>query len=248
MSMTREKMALLAETEREDLDFLRSKAGDAIKDKNGAASNSLAGSLRFLAVTDYVLRKDVAAFRTQMSEAAELRVNLLERFDAGEAISPSYVSMMTYKSLLGSLASGNERVARALAACMGGREVIELEYDRPFERAFGQCLKSILEKDVSTARRGIEAFEQACKEAVNVDFKGYAKALRCIVDGETRSLPQAFDEILAGHRRQSVGSGLFKDTEDEMLCVWGVGIANLSRWNGLPPPAPSELLPVELVQ
>jgi hypothetical protein len=243
-----DRMGVLREMRRQHLAQLRLNCTMPERDKDGSASDSLAGSLRFLAVADYVLDQNVSAFGQQLSEAAEFRLRLFERFDAGEAISPSYVSMMAYKSLLSALASGNEAVVQALAARMGGRDAIELEYDRPFDRALGQCLKSILAKDVSTAQGALETFEQACKEAENVDFKGYAKVLRCILNGETHLLQEGFDEILTGHKRQCVGSGLFKDTEDEVLCVWGVGIANLARWNGLPAPASSELLPVELIQ
>jgi len=201
-----------------------------------------------LAVADYVVHKNVTAFRRQLSEAAALRITLLERFDGGEAISPSYVSMMTYKPLLGALAANNEAVAQTLASRMGGREAIEREYDRVFERAFGLCLKSILAKDASTAQGAMQAFEHACKQRGNVDFQGYAYALRCIVNNESHLLQEAFEEIIAGHRRQSVRRGLFHQTEDEMLCVWGVGVANLAQWNGLPAPAPSALLPGDLVQ
>ena len=36
-----------------------------------------------------------------------------------------------------------------------------------------------------------------------------------------------------GHKRQCKGKGLFKDTVDEVLCVWGLGMANLARMCGL---------------
>ena len=50
-----------------------------------------------------------------------------------------------------------------------------------------------------------------------------------------------------GHVRQSKGRGVFKDTVDETLCVWGVGMASLARRhglevNGVPPLIPQELL------
>jgi hypothetical protein len=248
MALTLDKVAVLAEDERADLDLLRSKAGDPVKDKSGSASNSLAGSLRFLAVADYVLNKDVPACREQLSEATGLRLKLLQRFDAGEPISPSYVSMMVYKSLLNALAAGSDALAQAVAARMGGREAIEAEYDRPFDRAFGYCLKGIVTHDALGARRALHELEEACEEVENVDFRGYARALHSIIDHSPEMLPQAFIEIIAGHKRQSVGLGLFKDTEDEVLCVWGVAVANLARWKGLPAPEASPLLPAELIR
>lgn len=248
MALTRDKIALLAEDERADLDLLRSKVGDPVKDKNGSASNSLAGSLRFLAVADFILNKNVLAFREQLSEAVKLRLRLFERFNAGDPISPSYVSMLAYKSMLNALAADNKAFAESLARQMGGREAIEAEYDRPFDRSFGYCLKSILLKDPVAAERAVKELEQSCKQVENLDFNGYARALRSLIEGKPELLPQAFDEILAGHERQSKGAGLFKDTEDEVLCVWGVGFANLVRWHGLPAPSANPLIPRELTQ
>lgn len=247
MALNPDKLALLAEDERADLDLLRSKVGDPVKDRNGSASNSLAGSLRFLAVADYVLDKNVPAFREQLTEAAALRLKLFERFDAREPVSPSYVSMMAYKPLLNALAAGNEALAQNFAARMGGRQAIELEYDRPFDRAFGYGLKAIVTRNATDARHVLRELDQACKEPENIDFNGYAKALHSIIERDVGLLPLAFDEIVAGHKKQSVGAGLFKDTEDELLCVWGVAVANLARWNGLPAPADNALVPLELV-
>ena len=39
--------------------------------------------------------------------------------------------------------------------------------------------------------------------------------------------------------------GVFKDTEDEALCVWGVGVANLVRHRGLLVDALPPLIPQE---
>ena len=58
----------------------------------------------------------------------------------------------------------------------------------------------------------------------------------------------AFSCTQLGHEFiQSKGRGVFRDKEDEMLCVWGIGIANLARWRGLnvdaiPPLIPNDLL------
>lgn len=241
------RIGLLREMRRKHLVQLRLNSSMPERDRDGSASDSLAGSLRFLAVADYVSDKNVSAFRELLSEAARLRLKLFERFDAGEAISPSYVSLMAYKPLLVALAAGNEAVAQALAERMGGREPIEVEYDRPFDRAFGQSLKAIVIRNTTDAQRALHLLDQACKEPENIDFKGYAKALHSIIERDARVLQQAFDEILAGHKRQSVGAGLFNGTEDELLCVWGVAIANLARWNGLTVPAPGALIPAELI-
>jgi hypothetical protein len=241
------RLGLLRDMRRKHLAQLRLNQSMPDKDKDGSTSDSLAGSLRFLGVADYVLDKDVAAFREQLSEAAMLRLKVFERFDGQEPVSPSYVSMLAYKPLLNAVAAGNEALAQSLAARMGGRQAIELEYDRPFDRAFGYCLKAIVLRNAMDARYAVQELDHACKEPENIDFSGYAKALHAIIEHDAGLLPLAFDEIVAGHKKQSVGAGLFKDTEDEVLCVWGVAIANLARWNGVSAPADGALLPAELI-
>lgn len=243
-----DRLGVFREMRRKHLAQLRLNHSMPDKDKDGSTSDSLAGSLRFLGVADYVLDKNIAAFRGQLSEAAMLRLKLFERFDSGEPISPSYVSMMAYKPLLNALAASNEGLAQNLAAHMGGRDAIEADYDRLFDRAFGYCLKSIVIHDIAGAQRALQDLELTCNEPENFDFKGYVKALRSIIDHTVEMIPQAFEEIVAGHKKQSAGAGLFKDTEDEVLCVWGVAIANLARWNGLPVPGADPLLPAELMQ
>src|SRR5690606_4644420 len=112
---------------------------------------------------------------------------LIERFDAGEDISPSYVSMMSYKSLMDALAAGDGQVAKDIAAKMGGRSSIESEYDRPFDLAFGYALKHIVLSDVDSVGQWLDALEVASKDPENKDFFGYAKVLKAIVD---KDVPQ----------------------------------------------------------
>lgn len=247
MSGIEGRMKPLSEMRRKHLAQLKANCANLVKDKDGSASNSLVGSLRFLAVADYVLHRDIPAFRNQLIEAAHHRVRLFERIDAGEAISPSYVSMMSYKALLNALAAGDQSVARALAALMGGRDAVEQEYDRPFDIALGYTLKSILAGDGIAAMSHVEALESACRDPENQDFMGYAKALKAIVTQDADLLQDGLKEVLAGHKRQSKGSGLFKDTEDEVLCVWGVGLANLARMSGLPVGTDDPLIPGDLL-
>lgn len=247
MSISVEKLARLAENDRSDLDLLRKKVQGGARDKNGSTSSALAGALRLVAVADYLSSHDVAAFRLELSEAAELHCRLFARFNAGEAISPSYVSMMSYKELLNALAAGNGELARLFAERMGGRQAVEAEYDRPFDIALGYSLKCLLASDNAGARRWIDELSASCQEAENHDFQGYAKALRAILDKDGESVSDGLADAIVGHKRQSKGSGLFKDTEDELLCVWGVGIANLAHICGLVVQVNDPLIPADLL-
>jgi len=246
MSLNLEKLALVAESERSDLDFLRNKATDSAKDKTGSVTNTLVGTLRFLAVADYVLNKDIDGFRSKLSEAAGLRSKLFNRFDAGEAISPSYVSMLSYKALCNALASGNLQLANELATHMGGRNEIEQEHDHPFDLAFGYVLKSFVLEDAVGIKKWLCEFKALCDQPENADFKGYAKVFEAILDRNAEKANVGFSELLEGHKRQSK-KGVFKDTEDEMLCVWGIGLMNLAHVRGISTKPQEPLIPADLL-
>ena len=63
--------------------------------------------LRFAGVAEYVANSNVEAFKKYLQEAARIKLKLIMRFDGGEPISESYVSMLSYKSLFNALASGD---------------------------------------------------------------------------------------------------------------------------------------------
>jgi hypothetical protein len=241
------KLARIAETERLDLDFLRKKVLETSKDKTGSTSNSLAGTLRFLAVADYALGKNVALFRRELVEAVGLRSRLFARFDAGEPVSPSYVSMLSYKTLFSAMAAGDWALAKTFGAQMGGREAIERQYDRPFDVAMGYALKSVIAGDFTEATRHLDALDAACREPDNTDFKGHVVVLRAILNEDVATADEGFAELLLGHKRQCKGGGLFMDTEDEVLSVWGIGLANLARMRGLKVCPIDPLIPADLL-
>jgi hypothetical protein len=247
MSLDLKKIAMLAEESRLDLDILKSNVLDASKDRKGRGSSMLSSSLRFLGVADYVLKKDVAAFRTQLTEAAQLRRNLFDRFEAKEPISPSYVSMLAYRELLNALAAGNTHLSKQFAAQLGGRDAIEKDNDLPFDIALGYTLKSLLMSDAAKADRYLQELEATSQTSANIDFKGYVAVLRAILNQDVDAAKNGFVEIIAGHKKQCKGSGLFKDTEDEVLCVWGVGVANLARMHGVVVEINDPLIPSELI-
>jgi hypothetical protein len=241
------RLSTLREMRKKHLIQLRANCSSAEKDKNGSASHSLMGTLRFLAVANYVLDKDVAAFRACLREAADVTKKLFDRYDAAEPISPSYISMMAYKELFSALASGDLVLAGSLAEKMGGRESIEKEYDRPFDTALGYTLKNILAADDVGAKKYLETFELTCQEQDNVDFKGYAVVLRAVLNHDVRMAEAGFVDVIAGHIRQCKVGGMFQDTEDELISLWGVGLANLARMRGLKINASDSLIPSELI-
>jgi len=246
MSGIEKRLPMLLEMRKKHLKQLYVNQSDPAKDKSGSATNSLVGTLRFLAVADYVLKKDIVGFRSKLSEAAGLRSKLFNRFDAGEAISPSYVSMLSYKALCNALASGDLQLANELANHMGGRNEIEREHDHPFDLAFGYVLKSFVLEDAVGIKKWLCEFKSLCDQPENADFKGYAKVSEAILVRDVEKANVGFTELLEGHKRQSK-KGVFKDTEDEMLCVWGIGLVNLAHVRGIDPKPQEPLIPADLL-
>jgi hypothetical protein len=240
------RLEILLEEHREDLPLLVANARN--NDPRGVASASLIGAHRFIGVAEYLVKGDVEAFRRELTASARYRLGLLERFEAGGNVSPSYAAMTGgYKALLDALAAANDGLSRELASRIGGREVIEMENDHPFDIAFGYALKAAVLQTGDFDQR-LATFADEVAKAANRDFAGYASALATVSSQETTDLAPAFAMILEGHKKQSKGNGVFKGTEYEGLCVWGIAIANLLISKGQSVKVDDPLLPKALLR
>lgn len=220
---------------------------NAQRDNRGLGLLLLESNLKIIAVLQYVVNKDVSSFRQGLSDSASVRIGLFERFNEGVPYDPSCVSMMSYMQLLDGLASNDIGVAKRLAHLMGGRPKIETANSRAFEINIGYALKHVLAGDYLTAHPFIEGLLVACRNRPYLNFSFYPVILRAIVNAEPQTLNTAFDGLIAEHKKESTGHGLFALLPDEHLCVWGVGLANLARWRGLPVDVDDPLLPRELI-
>lgn len=212
----------------------------------GVFTLGVASNLRGIGAMGYLVRNDVRLFRKSLAESVNRRAQLMDRFDAGDPISPSLVSMLAYQVLFDALASGDIATATAFAQRLGGRSKVEREYDRDFEIAMGYALKAILADDDATALARLDDLERACTHKDYLNFAGYVPVLCAIVQRDSAGAEAAFPELLAGHRRESKGRGLFSDTVDEFLCVWGIGLVNLAQSRGLTVKVNDPLIPIEL--
>ncbi|WP_299469477.1 hypothetical protein [uncultured Gimesia sp.] len=208
----------------------------------------LALDLRFFAIADYYLKHDVESFKSQLSEAAELRNSLFLRYEKGEAIDDSYVSMLSYKSLFNALAANNRDVAKRLALNMGGREVLERKYDHPFDYVMGYTLRAFVLNELNEMERWLPKLVVACEKYKMRDFAGYAQVFQGILEKNSLLANEGFQSIIRGHLRQTKANRIFANTADQILCVWGIGMANLAISHQLQIAAIPPLLPGELIQ
>lgn len=232
---------------RADLPGQIERANNPVRNVKGVFTRGLAGSFRSLAVVGFLVERDVDLFRGSLVNSTQCTLEIFNRFEAGDHIDPSLVSMMGYQALLDALASADLDCSRKLSHRLGGRPDIERTYNRQFESALGYALKAILADDDLAALERIEQLERASAHREYVHFAAYAPVLRGILRSDTTEVHAHFPELLAGHRRESKGRGLFRDSVDEFLCVWGVGLLNLARSRGIEPKVDDPLIPPELV-
>jgi hypothetical protein len=243
----KDRLPMLLAMRKEHLCSLRANASDPAKDRSGTATSSLQGTLRFIGVAEFAVAGDVGSFRSYLTEVAELGLRLLERHDRGEGIDPSYVAMVRYKDIFSALAAGKVAVAAQLGERLGGRPHIEEEQDHSFDRSLGHVLKSLVSGPPDQVESRFADFAAVCREPENTDFTGYAVAFRGILDHDVGRVQEGLMAVVKGHKNLVKRGGVFHDLEDEVLCVWGVGVANLARSRGmsitgLPPFIPNELL------
>jgi hypothetical protein len=241
-----DRLGILLEERKERLPSARARANDSERDSNGGFSRSLASHLRFIGIAEYVLNHDIAGFKSNFEEAARISNQLFVRYDAGEPIAPSLVSMIRYQELFCALAAGALELTRGFAGRMGGREKIEKEFDHPFDRTLGYTLKSFALEDRGKMELWSGKFTERCERKTNANDRGYALMFESILESDESKANESLIAIIEGHRRLSK-RGRYKDMVDETLCVWGIGIVNLARIHGLNVSSEAPLIPADLL-
>ncbi|QDT26912.1 hypothetical protein Enr10x_22240 [Gimesia panareensis] len=247
MASIADRLPLLVELRSENREIVRANAADPEKDRNGRCSSMLAIDLRFFAVADFILQHDITSFKTLLSEAARIRTDMFSRFENGEFISDSYLTMIGYKSLFNALAAGDMSGAEQLAAHLGGRDDLERKYDHPFDYTLGYTLRAFVLQDRDQMQEWTPKFVNQCYKSKMKDFLGYGAVFQALLTGDTSGVNAGLASIVQGHQKQSKGRGVFVSTEDELLCIWGLGMANLVRAFGIPSEAIPPLIPRELL-
>jgi hypothetical protein len=236
------------ECDREDLPQIQRKLQDPQADRNGVLSSTLMRMHRSIGVAEYVLNGSVSEFRARLSEGGRICLNMFRRYDSGEGISNSYVSMITYQNLFDLLASADFDLARDLALAMGGRDLIEKKNDHPFDYAFGYVLKAFVLRDRSETERRLGIFKEVCERKAPGGFSGYCELFEDMLSGNSSRSAKSVEALVRGHEKMSKGKGIFALRNDKYLCVWGIGMVNMARaLYALQVPSASPLIPDDLL-
>lgn len=90
-------------------------------------------------------------------EAKRLYIDVIERYDRGDSINWSHVSMVRFYELLDSLAAGDLELARQFATLIGGRTEAERRNDNPFLTAIGYGIKAaVLHDEIELQRHAAD--------------------------------------------------------------------------------------------
>jgi len=227
----------------EELPILQEKLLEAEPEYKPDFMGSIAGTYRLFAVAAYVLEKDIQKFRDLLLASAELRFERVKMYQAGQPVSKSYVSVLTYKSLFSVLASGDIQRAKELAELVGFDAKIDKKEAHPFDRSLGYCLKAFVLEDMEDAKKRLVDFTNMCGKKGNKSYTGYAEVFQSILDNDNELCDKGIADILKAHKRIP----FFRGLEDEVIAVWCLGIANLAIYSGLDVNVENELLPRELL-
>ena len=111
----------------------------------------------------------------------------------------------------------------------------------------GYTLRAFVLNDREQMEQWLPRYYMACDETDSADFRGYGDVWRAMLTADSDSANAGFKALVQGHMKQSKGRGVFAGTEAELLCIWGVGLANLARSRGLQVSAVPPLIPADLL-
>jgi hypothetical protein len=229
------------------LPTLRKRAEDPLQDRRGVASNSLSCQLRSIALYQYLVNGNAGAFQSNLRECVGQRLQLLQRFDRGEPIDGSLVSMLASYGLFEALAASDLQLSIEYARHLGGRTEIEKQNDLPFVESLGYTLKyAVLDEKAEWSRWGRRLIDACQQIKENVNFLGHAQLIDAIRAGDLVKAEHAMEDVISGHLAECEQHLMFGEL-DKDLCLWGIGLANLCRWRGLRVRARSPLVPEGLL-
>jgi hypothetical protein len=159
----------------------------------------------------------------------------------------SLLTMVTFKELFNALASGNRKVAERLSKLIGAHLDPEHLCDEPLNHYLGWSLKFLVDDVPDQVRCDWIGRLADYVQARRLTLMGYPIVMQAIVDRNAEVAQAGFAELLEGHRKECRAGKLFGDTEDEIVCVWGLGLANLARWRGLSIGPQDDLTPMDLL-
>jgi hypothetical protein len=212
---------------------------------DGANISLLVNELRFLGVAYYVRDNDVQKFNEYLFLASKLMLRLLS-IPEEQNVSRQKFVLRRYQELLTAMSCGCMEEAIEMAKILGYRPEIEKQFDDELSQAIGYTLKKILHDDPQWTESRLVDLKQAAIKSKVSGLSGIGDIFAGILSKDQELVDFGFEKFLQEYKKQCKGRGMFKGLEDEMLCVWGIGLANLVIYKGMEVNIEDELMPREL--
>lgn len=231
---------------KEDYEFCKNRLTNLEPEKIGNFRNIFSNNCVRVGVLAYVLEGDVAAFQNYLSKAAEQKLLQFEEFDKGGPVDESYVSMLpAQRNIFRALAASDSDLATKLSNIAGGREEIESKYDNPFQLALGYLIKSFVQGDGENLKRDrIEGLRSSGEKNIS----GLILAFEAILANDEMLFDEALEAIVADHMSANTKGGIFDGEMGEVICIYGIGLANHARQRGMKITFDSPYIPKKLTQ
>lgn len=248
MGDLRSRLGLLLEERRQRLAEMRVRAVDHQRDAKvrGAFRDMLALTLRFVGVAEYVEHCSIRLFRADLDESSGIDLLLCNDFEGGGSVDCSLVSPLVYKAIFNALAAGSFDTAEALAAWTPNCPTKGMAWVHPFDEAMCRALAAVVLGDATGASARIRRLAERCKGPL-AGCAGYCDAFDGLACSDAQLVERGLRRVVADHPQLTRRGRIFHGTEDELLSIWGIGVANLARRRGMRVGGFGPLIPDELL-
>ncbi|MFT3684724.1 MAG: hypothetical protein QM783_07295 [Phycisphaerales bacterium] len=232
-----------------DLEFLErneTKIGTEKFDARGDATAMSALMCHSASIHSWVRKASVNLYRQLAKRSAELHLELVKRSERGDPIADSRIGFMSYQRLFDGLASGSLPLAADVAGRILSRTTKIPDPVSAFDRSFCQALCAFVFQSPDRAIQ-LEKFKPMLESSATKPFAGYGAAFEAMLNSDRESLNRAILDIAEGHIKLGK-TGVWKETVDRELCVWGIGIAQLAKSYNLDADIDHVLIPGALIR
>jgi hypothetical protein len=215
-------------------------------DSNGSSMFLVSEELYFLGVASYIQSGDIKLYRSYLVESSEL-VNRLFKIPFNKNSSSQLFVLRRYKEIFIALSVGSFMNAIEISKVLGGRYELEKEFDDEFSQAVGYTLKKLLHDDTNWTSQRLLDIKQAAIRFKMPGFAGIGDIFQGIINSDQELIDFGFKKFLQEYKKQCKGHGMFVGLTEELLCVWGIGLANLVLYKGMKVNVEDDMMPRELL-
>lgn len=205
--------------------------------------HSLAGDYNTLAIGEWLLHHDVVGVKKYFYLEAKIQELLFQKYDDKNMIvSPSFVNMSSYLSLLPALISDSRQLIDSLARLIGNRPKEE-KGGHPFADNMGYAIKYLLLNEDEKAKLHIEQLVgMENKKELRLRI-GYGRVLKGILDADERAVHGGLKVMLDGYKKDNN----YKDSPEEFFCIPVLAFAKLAIRRGINVNIDDPIVPTEIL-